>query len=449
MGNLRKILLSGAAGILALAAVISCNKAVRTVSVNPPFEKVNVAFEVYNVDPVKGGEVRMPNGTRIIIPEKAFVNAKGEPVTQPVELKYREFHTQADIIASGIPMVYEKEGEELNFESAGMFDINAFAGGEPVFIADNKNLSVEMASFKPGEDFNFYYYDPQQENWDYLGTEAPQENEEKAKQVEELAKLPEAPVIPEKMDKNTPVFNLDVNYNLYPELREFEGIMWQFAGTNPKQNPENNPWLFEEEWKYVELNAIDKDKGLYKLHLNAGKRAFETIVKPVLKGADYEKALAKFKVKMGNYEEAVTARKMEVSRLERQADLVRTFEVRNFGIYNWDRIYKQPEAVPVAATFDFDQKVDKSKMTVYLVSGKDKAVVTYYGNSSSQFCYDPKDRNCLIAVMPGDKLAVFNESDFEMLDASAIRGKSHTFKLRTLDQTIASVEDLNEFIRGI
>lgn len=449
MRNLRKTLFLSAAGLLAVTAVISCSKAVRTVSVKPPFEKVNVAYEVYNIDPVKGGEVLMPNGTRITVPENAFVDAKGELITAPVELKYREFHTPADIIASGIPMVYDSAGQTCNFESAGMFDINAFAGQEPVFIADGKNLSVEMASFKPGDDFNFYYYDQQANNWQFQGQKAAAINQGKQEEMQAFGKEPEKPLIPEKVDKNTPVFNLDVDYSLYPELQEFEGIMWQYAGTNPKQNPDNNPWLFEEDWKYVELNAINTEKGLYKLHLNAGKRAFETVVKPVLKGADYEKALAKFKVKMGSYEQAITARKQEVDRLQRQADLVRTFQVSNFGMYNWDRIYKQPNAVPITANFDFDQKVDKKNVVVYLVSGKDKAVVTYYAGANNPFSYDPKDRNCLLAVMPGDKLAVFEESDFEKLDPEAMRKANFTFRLRTLDKTIASLDELNEYIKGI
>jgi hypothetical protein len=377
------------------------------------------------------------------------VDAKGNKVTAPVELKYREFHSQADIIASGIPMVYDSAGQSCNFESAGMFDINAFAGEEPVFIADQKNLSVEMASFKPGDNFNFYYYDPETNNWDYQGTKTAGQNQEKIKQKEALANTPDVPKIPQKVDKNTPVFNLDVNYDLYPELKEFAGIMWQYAGTNPKQDPENNQWLFKEDWKYVELNSLDRAEGTYKLHLNAGKQAFETVVRPVLKGADYEKALAKFKVKMGNYEQALTERKQEEDRLSRQADLLRSFEVKQFGIYNWDRIYKQPNVVRVAASFQFDQRVDTKNMVVYLVSSKDKAVVTYYGTHADMFSFDPEDKNCLIAVMPGDKLAVFDENDFAQLNPAAIRDQNHVFKLHTIEKNIASVEDLDAYIKSI
>jgi hypothetical protein len=330
-----------------------------------------------------------------------------------------------------------------------MFDINAFAGNEPVFIADQKNLSVEMASFKQGDNFNFYYYDPATNNWDYQGTKTAGENQEKIKQKQALVNTPETPKIPEKADKNAPVFNLDVDYDLYPELKAFAGIMWQYAGTNPKQDPENNQWLFKEDWKYIELNPLDKEKGLYKLHLNAGNKAFETVVKPVLKAADYEKALAKFKVKMGNYEQAIAERKQEENRLSKQADLLRSFQVKQFGIYNWDRIYKLPQAVPVTAKFEFDQKVDMANMVVYLVSEKDHAVTTYYGGSANQFCFDPADKNCLIAVMPGDKLAVFDENDFAQLNAEAIRGKNHVFKLHTIEKNIASVDDLDAYIRSI
>ncbi len=127
--------------------------------VKPVFSNTDVAFKHLIVNTEKGANFKLPNGTKIVVPQDAFVDKNNKPIVGNVDLQYREFHNAAQILASGIPMTYDSAGVTHQFESAGMFEMRGFQHNEPVFIAQNKGIDVDMASFVKGDDFRFYYLD--------------------------------------------------------------------------------------------------------------------------------------------------------------------------------------------------------------------------------------------------------------------------------------------------
>lgn len=128
-------------------------------SIKPAFQSIDVEFKHLVVDTEKGAVVKLPNGTKITVPKNAFVDQHNKPIAGNVDLAYREFQNAAQILASGIPMTYDSAGVTHQFESAGMFEIRGFQNDKPVFIAKDKGIDVDMASFVKGNDFRFYYFD--------------------------------------------------------------------------------------------------------------------------------------------------------------------------------------------------------------------------------------------------------------------------------------------------
>ena len=64
--------------------------------------------------------------------------------------------------------------------------------------------------------------------------------------------------------------------------------------------------------------------------------------------------------------------------------------------------------------------------------------------SGTQFRYSPSWDNKLVAILPGNKVAVFTQEDFkqqekDLLGSNAAR---YTFKMRLLDQPVQSVADV-------
>jgi hypothetical protein len=434
------------------AAVFACSRekhaATSAISVKPPFEKVQVQARTYEVDAVKGGEISMPNGTHITVPANAFVDAKGNPVKDKVGIEYKEYHNAAEIMASGIPMNYDSAGEHLNFQSAGMFEINGQSAGQPVSVAQGKSLTVSMASTEAGSQYNFFRYDAQRNGWDLKGTAVAEPNRQKQQELASLGEMPKKPVVPAEIDHNATVLDLDVNYSLYPELKSFDDVLWQYAGTDPAKDPKNfTNNLGQTSWNNVKLSPVDVDHEIYQLDLDCNGSHFTTNVKPVLQGKDLKKARERFNKYMTDYKQQLQDRMDEQTRLSQEADLLRTFTVSNFGIYNWDCAMHDPQVVLAPATFHFDQNVSNN-VTVYLISGDDRKIVTYYPGTWNEFSFNPHIRNCLVAVMPHDRLAVFGSEDFSKIDEWK-KGKQIEFSLKTIDRNVKSVDDLNTLLRHI
>lgn len=135
--------------------------------IKPPVAGLDVAPNVYTADAKSGGLLEYPSGTKIIIPQNAFVDKAGNPVSGNVTISYREFRDPVDIMLSGIPMKYDSAGQSEDFESAGMFEMNASVNGEEVFLAPGKKVDMDFAVVDTASTYNFYRLD-EQKGWQYL-----------------------------------------------------------------------------------------------------------------------------------------------------------------------------------------------------------------------------------------------------------------------------------------
>ena len=421
----------------------------KSLGVVPPLEGVDVQFATYKVLAEQGKTIETATGTTIIIPKGAFKDANGNPVTGEVEVMYREFHDASAIIASGIPMT-NSEGDEY-METAGMFEINGEQNGAAIAVADDKQIEVKMGSFVAGENFDFFHFDKKACNWETKGTAKPEKNIKKQVKLNNLTKVPQKPTKPQKFNEDAFVFDLNVDYSSFPELRAYHGVVWQYNGNDAAKNPETNSWVFKENWKDIELKSVDTKKGKYKLVLSNSEKSFTTDVVPALKGMDFDKAMKLFADKNANYEKMKTTRIEEEERIAQEADLVRTFRVSNFGIFNWD-VWKAPNRKRCLASFDFGQETDKyiNKISVFLVTGSQRSVVRYYPNTFDKFSFDPNDDNLLIAVLPGNKVAYFKAEDFKNIDLTMLEeNKTYTFRMKIEADAVASVGDLASIIERL
>lgn len=135
--------------------------------VKPPVKGLDVFPDVYSYNAMTGTELRYGSGTKISIPENAFEDANGAPVTGNVDITYREFRDPVEIALSGIPMKYDSGGVVGDFESAGMFEINASQNGNEVFLQDGKKIGMNFAVVDTASTFNFYRLD-EQKGWQYI-----------------------------------------------------------------------------------------------------------------------------------------------------------------------------------------------------------------------------------------------------------------------------------------
>jgi hypothetical protein len=330
----------------------------------PPVSKLNVPYASYKVNADKGGTIKhTKSNSKIIIPQKAFVNKQGQDIVGDVEIRYREFHNQADIIASGIPMAYDSAGVKSQLESAGMLDIRGYQDNEPVFIKPDKTITVEFESQHPQDKYNMYVLDTIARNWVYTGrdnslrehpqnkthqqvtteqdkvVETPKTKElqkqidaippkietEKVAYEKKVSQLSKA-VIPTKPLKATtgrPQFLLDVNYKEFPELEAFKNAVFEVGTENKNYNSEFSKIT----WTSAEIAEGPQKGRNYLLILTQINRVEKLIVYPALTGANYDNAVKTYESKFEEYKTAAAKRAANEKKLkeefeERQAKFI-------------------------------------------------------------------------------------------------------------------------------
>ena len=126
-----------------------------TPCINPPSESLQISGTTYTINNQKGDKIEHPSGTIIEIPKNAF-EINGKPVEGEVEIKYKEYKDQVDILLSGIPMHYDSAKTDYVLESAGMVQINGYQDDIPVDIANGKSIEISFPTEDNSKRFNLY-----------------------------------------------------------------------------------------------------------------------------------------------------------------------------------------------------------------------------------------------------------------------------------------------------
>jgi hypothetical protein len=414
-------------------------------TINPPFEGIEIPFLSNLVDGEKGGEIRLENNGVIIVPENTFVDEAGNAIVGDVTLKYREFHSIEEVIISGIPMTYRSGDEIENFVTAGMFEIKGEAKGKEAFIAPGKQIQVNMASFTTQPGVKFFALDAKTNQWEYVTESKVQPLTKKAESKKE--KVLEKPLLPNKVDQEAFKFDIAVEYAKFPELKKHKGVIWQYVSKAGYDNPEQDPNFYNEKWTWIDLQSFDANKKQYELILTSKTRTFRSIVTPVLGEKNFKKARAQYEKEMKKY----LANVATVTALnQQQAEITRQMGISQFGIYNHDYFYQASN--PVVANLQLKIKGNDSLQTnllsVFLVMKSKNAVIKYTNDGYdkfSAFTFDKEENNALVVILPKKKIAVFSPEQFRKATA---KGKQCVFEIDNTT-SIANLKDMSDVIKAL
>ncbi|MFK8008874.1 MAG: hypothetical protein AB8H03_21110 [Saprospiraceae bacterium] len=418
----------------------------------PPFNSVDVPYQNFNVTNSSAQTLNLDNGTTIEIPANAFVDANGNAINSEIKISYREFHTAADILASGIPMKASHNGIDGDMQTAGMFEINASSNNQEVFVAEGKNVGVNMATNVDGDNYDFWELNQESGAWENLGGSTAQPNVKKIAAQKEIANLSKmkTPTPPAKFDKAKSVLNFDLNLDDYPDLKSMKNIFWQFTGNG--ENPKNNPWVFKEQWTSADIKKGTRGNE-YIMVLKSDKKNFSTTVCPSQKGKDFDEALSNYETALRAYKANSTSQQERMDFMKRQTDFVRSFQIQNMGIYNCDALINNPGALAFEAKFDFgpDVPMAHNKVNVYLITNDARSVIAYPFARRKNFLVDSSMDNQLIAILPNNKYATFSQADFDanLEEMKNAKGKVFTFKMNVETEPIESVEDLTKAMAAL
>jgi len=363
--------------------------------------------------------IEVESGTEILIPENTFVDKNGTDINDIVNVKFKEIRTASDIIFNNIDMKYDSAGVNYDFQTAGMFNIEASYKGNPVFIKKGKDIKVTFASNVEG-DFNYYRY--QNGNWVY------QEPIKAKIEVKEVTNNSEYITLkPTKLDpKNDLIIDINSSYEHIAELKDYKKIIWKYSGDLSKQEVVSMLSGYVTDPELISSGEI----GIYLYQFKKGKEKKSIKVAPVFKGRQYKKLLTQ-------YNASVNSTQINGNNIKR------TVSITQLGLMNYDIISKQADAVFVEANFYLKSNNELITSPIFHVTGEDNIIVKQF--NGNQLGYSKSYKNKLVAVLPGNKIAVTNTSDFENIMANVSNNKVD-FKLTVIDKAIKSPNDLEKII---
>jgi hypothetical protein len=425
-----------------------------------PFQGLKIEGELLRIeDPSQPAVLRLPSGTELRVPAHCFLDEAGQPVSTPVEIRFREFHDAADIIASGIPMhAPGPDGQRGWLQTAGMFELRGQSDGRPIAIAPGQAVTVDLASKVDGP-YDFWQFDEARNHWVNQGivnTPPPLNQaaqEAAAEQQREIARLERLTARPPAAPQPTPeadklVFS-DLDTRLCPELPSDSAPALVYAGQEESKDPKNNSWITRPGiWRKKELKPAG-EKGLYQLTL-VGESVYSIPVKLALEGGNLEAAQAAYRAVMAEYQANLELLRERQVLMEQQAAFRRAMSVQGFGLYNYDVLWKMPDAIPLMANFDLGRLPEEVKetVTVYLVTGSGRTVIALPYSDWDRFRFRPDDDNKLLAVLPNDQVALFTQSDFQaaLPELEQARGQRYVFKMRLMEQPLGGMADLRSLL---
>ena len=214
--------------------------------------------DTYTVSATEADTIFAPTGSTILFEPNSFVDADGNAIKVDVKVKWQEFHSLGDIIASGIPMKYDSAGVAHDLESGGMFTISASHKGKPAEVAPGKSVEVNLASMQDTPCYNFYELDEKSGGWDYKTTKNGEKVEEEASEEEDEVEEEEV----EEKDEETITNEGDSNITIINnESIEYPfGLVAVFFEKNKSKVSRSFYTKLEELSSYVEENPNFKIK---------------------------------------------------------------------------------------------------------------------------------------------------------------------------------------------
>jgi len=415
--------------------------------VKPAFKGLDHAFKKFIVNSEKESTIYIAEtGTEIKIPAHAFVDEKGQTIKGQVEIKYREFHDAAEIMLSGIPMYNPDNGSYM--VSAGMYEIRGSQKGKTIEIDPEKKVAISMASYREGDDYDFFVLGDKNGRWKTLSeNDKPRVNLKRANAIDKLNRTPiEKPVEPVKLGSSKEfVFNFNVEKSAFPDLAVFNDVLWQFAGNETDaDHPEKNQKMFNSTWNQVKLVA---GQDCYQIKMSNSKDSFITRVKPLLKGKDFEKAKKQFDSKLATYEKVKKAVEDQRMVFENQAQLNRSFEIGGFGVYNCDIWQNMPMTEPMVTEIEFPEgfeHLSAMKHTCYLINKSRSTVVPISSEKFKGLSLPKVDEFFMLVVLPENKVGYMDSKAYSNIVNQ--KQKKATIKIKISDTKVVGLDDLKKIM---
>jgi hypothetical protein len=415
------------------------------------------------IEPQRDTLLELPSGSTFEIPANTVVNLNNTLISELVTIRIREIQKAHEILVSGISMWYPDSLQRDNWlQTAGMFDIQGSLNNQPTKIAEGKGITVNLIS-PVGGIYDFWQFISESESWINLGIPTKAEiistADEKLRQsVADLIQLTSVRPSPPRKYESYAYLPNEIDISCCRELKPKDDdpfIYLSYAGSNPSEALENNGWVENDKWfwakKTIRPSSLGKD--IYEFQWR-GDTIFTTYVRLDDGTKVSETSIEIYKKQKEEYDRNLDLLQQQQEVLDQQKVFQRNARIEGFGIYNFDKIWKDPDVISVGADFELESNNTAAlpNMEVFLITGDRRVVVKYPKGWWHKFRFSPGSDNQLLAFLPNGQVGVFTNKDFKEvlpdIRKAVNEEKSYLFTLKIIDAEIRSLEDLSTLIES-
>ncbi|WP_320815093.1 hypothetical protein [Flavobacterium sp.] len=443
-------------GFLALICLfISCKKeAINSENddlvsgINTPIPKADIKYDAYKINPNKDTVIYHKSGAVLEIPKNAFLNSKGEVVTDFVDVQFRTLSNPLEIYLAGVPMNFTTNKKvQLVFESAGMFEINANLPEENLRVNPKNKINVTLNSFSNDSNFNTYDLENDTKVWVETGKDKISESSKE----EALAKLPELPIAPKLSTKAA--FQIIDEREESNTLAEYKDV-W-FEPIDGKQVRNSTKDIKIKDLKngtyevtfhsLFDLNENSETKVICRLAFNNDKEYSKALKKYQNK---YAKRIKEDKDKRDKIERDWTIynnqleeyrlffAKNEIQKTKGSQKIIRSLEVNKFGFVNIDRPIDFPQGGNISPIYVDENNNKIALKEIVLVETGRNSLYRY----KNEIKFNPENDNLLWGLTNEGKLAYFTKEDFKQIKKNKgkvnLKMRIHPIELTSYDEII-------------
>lgn len=451
-----------------------------------------VPFEIFEIDAEKGDTLTSSiSGSKIYIPGNIMVDQKGSPIKGKMQIKFREYRNPADMAFSELPMTYTHQGEEHNFNSAGMFEIRGEQNGQEIQVKENRKIKIDYKLTENLDGLELYKLDDKTNKWTTKG-DFPISND----MVQQLSEFPEEETLDwatqTRIETPAPV-SFAQNLAQYPGGQK---AMYDFIGKNmryPAQAIKDKiegrvtaRFEVDKRGKIKNIQIVRETNSILDTAAaliiskmpdfepaKEGNRAISTYFTlpinfklddsannegEIVVDEEYEKELRSDKVKwMPKYladenplgaQDTIASSQLTISNTNgnitsTNGPSIGNLTIQGFAVYNCDQIYRIRNKTTVYASY-----VDENNRPIRNISCLtllDKKINAAFGAMPNSFVCNKYGDNVLILMTSDAKLYAINAEDFRKVGVARDYGH-YTFPMKEIGKEVIDIESLGNYL---
>ncbi len=469
----------------------------KTKVIIPPLAGLGQEFEQVAFDAGEGGVLTTEAGSVIKVPADAFIDSLGNHVTGSVQLRYRELHSAQDIFLSGIPMAVKSGSKAEVLQSAVMWEIRAFQDGKPLELdsVNHKTIKTSIASSVEGSDYDLWNLDEENGNWINLASVLPEPNPLRIKE-DSLRQMTSA-TLSELDLSNCVVFNYYHALDVWEMPKDRIFNYYTYEGGTPKKAYTRRikkrvegfgiNWVSAEGfyenviyygkhypasmmvWDLNEMipDHVRNNKDLIFESKNVGRHRYQFL----FRNKDWDivyRVSANIKMPLrtlyregienwlANKDSLMAAFEEQEKRFATLGSVMRTMEISNMGIYNYDKLFNKTGDLMVRASIslDNDEQLENDDLMVFVFLDKENTVIKYTQQEMNRFViYPGADYQVFCVTGPNTMARLPRESLEEIIgDIPQLKGQdrpSVEFKMRAYEKEISTARGFKEFLADV